>query len=361
MNHLPYKPHRFISEIAPYKLGKTVNELAVWLDKKPDDIIRLAANENPHGMSPLSRQAILDHWREGGRYPEVYELQKAVAKFNNLDVNMTVPGNGSCEILELAARSFLSPGYSAVMPLYSFAMYKLAARYMGAACLEVPPKTDFTDDLEAMLAAIRPDTRLLYFSNVANPTGTITQYNQIKQFFAAIPKSVVIVFDEAYAEYLDDSEDTLQWLNDFPNLLITRTFSKIYGMAGMRIGYGIAAPPLTDIINRMRGPYNCNSLGILAAQAALQDENWIKLSRQRNKDGLQQLSVGLTKRGYSFIPPSGNFVTVNVGDAKAIAANLLKTGIVTLPLNCYGLPQYLRVSVGTTHEQTQLLAQLDKI
>lgn len=357
------KAHHFIEAIKPYQLGRSTGELAKDLRISVDSIVRLAANENCLGMSLKVRQTIEQYTKDGSRYPEVAVLQKALGKFNAVDPTRVIPGNGSCEVLELVARTFLNSERSSVFPEQSFVMYKLATMYMGATGIVVPSKSDYSDDLAGLLAAIRSDTHVVWLSNVNNPTGSLTPYPKIKEFIAQIPPHIIVVLDEAYAEYLpeDQQANTVSWIDEFPNLVVTRTFSKIYGLAGLRIGYGIASPVVADLINRMRGPYNCNSLGIAAACAALDDQEHVQQSRLHNQQSLRQLTDDLKKLGYTHLPAWGNFVTVEVEDALATYQHLLQQGVVVLPLNGYNMPRHIRVSVGLQSENRHFLDALAKV
>lgn len=349
-----HKAHSYISTIPTYNVGRTVGELAARLGVKLDDIVRLAVNENPHGMSPAARQAVADAIADGSRYPEVSGWQKTLAKHLAVEVDQVIPGSGSCEILELTARAFLRPGAQSVFSVQSFPMYRLGSLYMGATCVEVPvrPRADYTDDLEGLLRAITPQTHLVWISNINNPCGSMTPFDDLKQLITSVPKDVVVLLDEAYTEYLPDSQqvDTIPWTAEFSNLIISRTFSKIYGMAGMRVGYGVASAPLAAAVNRMRGPYNCNTLGIAAGVASLADDDYLALSRTRNNDGTRQLTKTLKRLGLSYVEPHANFVTIKVGDGLAAHKKLLERGVVVLPLNGYQMPEHIRVTVGLESE-----------
>jgi histidinol-phosphate aminotransferase len=359
MKHLTHI-HEHIKTINPYQLGRSTGDLATDLGIDINAVVRLAANENALGTSPKVQKVIQDYAKDCLRYPEVSVLQRVLGEYNNVDPLRIIPGNGSCEILELTAQTFLGPGLQSVYPLYSFVMYKLATQYVGAQGIAIAPRADFTDDLAAMLTAITPQTRVMWLSNVANPTGSYIPYAAIKQFITAIPSNIIVLLDEAYTEYLPDEErlDTTDWSNEFPNLILTRTFSKIYGLAGLRVGYGIASLELADYINRLRGPYNCNALAIAAVTAALEDQAFVEKSRAFNVAGRKQLTEGFRRLGFSYIEPAGNFVAVNVGNAREMAEKLMQKGIVVLPLHGYQLPEYIRVTVGHEAENRALLGAL---
>lgn len=353
----------YISKIAPYQTGQSTGELAKSLNMPVDQIIRLAANENPHGPSPKVQEAIKNYVRDMSRYPEVSVLQKEIATHLDVDANCVIAGNGSCEILEIIARTYLQKGDDSIFPAQSFVVYKLASLYMGANCIAIKSRSDFSDDLEGVLAAITPKTRVIWLANINNPTGHFTTYKDLKNFIKRISSRIIVVLDEAYFEYLppNDTEDSLPWIYEFPNLIITRTFSKIYGLAGLRIGYGIAQPQITSVLHQMRGPYNCSNMGVVAAIEALKDQDYIQKSRDLNMLGIKQLVSGMQKLNLKPLPAYGNFVTVDVGDAIAASKWLLNKGVVVLPLNGYNMPNHIRISVGLESENAKILELLGKM
>lgn len=357
------KANPYISKIAPYQTGQSTGELAKNLNIPVDQIIRLAANENPHGPSPKVQDVIKNYARDMSRYPEVSVLQKGIASHLNIDQNCVIAGNGSCEILEIIARTYLQTGDDSIFPAQSFVVYKLASQYMGANCVAVKSKSDFSDDLEGILAAITPKTHVIWLANINNPTGHFTSYIDVKNFIERIPSRIIVVLDEAYFEYLspNNTEDALPWIYEFPNLIITRTFSKIYGLAGLRIGYGIAQPQITNVLHQMRGPYNCSNMGVVAAIEALKDQDYIQKSRDLNAQGIKQLASGLQKLKFKPLPAYGNFVTVDVGDAKEASKWLLSKGVVVLPLNGYNMPNHIRISVGLESENIKILELLGRM
>jgi histidinol-phosphate aminotransferase len=272
-----------------------------------------------------------------------------------------VLGNGSNDVLDLIARVFLAPGRSAIFAQHAFAVYPLATLSAGADLIAVPAK-DYGHDLDAMLAALRPDTRLIWIANPNNPTGTFLPYPQLKTFLHAVPPEVVVVLDEAYNEYLPPAEriDTTTWLAEFSNLVITRTFSKIYGLAGLRIGYALASVEVADLMNRVRQPFNCNNLALAAATAALDDHEFVARSYALNRAGMEQIVGGLKRLGFTHIPSHGNFVTFKAGDAATLNQKLLRQGVIVRPIAGYGMPEWLRVTIGTDAENTRFLDVLEK-
>ena len=356
----------YIRAISPYVPGKPITELAREMGLAEDSIVKLASNENPLGMSPKARQAVEAVLGGIERYPDNFELTQALAERCGVNFAQIVLGNGSNDILELAARAFLAPGRSAVFSAYAFAVYPLATMATGAECIAAPATPDFGHDLAAMQAAIRPDTRIVWLANPNNPTGTLLSYGAIEDFIASISPNILVVLDEAYNDYLPQSDrfDTLAWVRQFPNVLITRTFSKIYGLAGLRIGYGVGSQAVVDLLNRVRQPFNVNNLALAAAAAALDDHAFLSESFELNQRGMAQLRAGLDKLGLACLPAYGNFITFKVaGGAEGAAGvnrRLLKQGVIVRPLAGYGMPEHLRVTIGREHENARFLDALGK-
>jgi histidinol-phosphate aminotransferase len=351
----------YVRAISPYLPGKPITELAREMGIPVDKIVKLASNENPLGMSPKAKAALEKAAGSLERYPDDFDLKKALADHTGLGVERIVLGNGSNDVLDLIARVLLAPGRSAVFSQHAFAVYPLATLSTGAELIVVPAK-DFGHDLDAMRAAIRPDTRIVWVANPNNPTGTFLPYPQLKAFLQAVPKDVVVVLDEAYNEYLPlaDRADTVAWLAEFPNLVITRTFSKIYGLAGLRIGYALAAAEIADLMNRVRQPFNCNNLALAAAVAALDDHEFVAKSFELNRNGIAQILAGLKRHGLTHIPAHGNFVTFKVADAAGVNQRLLKQGVIVRPIGGYGMPDWLRVTIGTEPENARFLEALEE-
>ena len=350
----------YVRAISPYLPGKPITELAREMGIPVAKIVKLASNENPLGMSPKAKAALEKAAGSLERYPDDFDLKKALADHTGLGVERIVLGNGSNDVLDLIARVLLAPGRSAVFSQHAFAVYPLATLSTGAELIVVPAK-DFGHDLDAMRAAIRPDTRIVWVANPNNPTGTFLPYPQLKAFLQAVPKDVVVVLDEAYNEYLPlaDRADTVAWLAEFPNLVITRTFSKIYGLAGLRIGYALAAAEIADLMNRVRQPFNCNNLALAAAVAALDDHEFVAKSFELNRNGIAQILAGLKRHGLTHIPAHGNFVTFKVADAAGVNQRLLKQGVIVRPIGGYGMPDWLRVTIGTESENARFLDALE--
>lgn len=354
-------PH--IRAIAPYQPGKPIAELAREMGLPESDIVKLASNENPLGASPRVLAAIENVIMELARYPDGngFTLKTALAERHGVGLEQIVLGNGSNDVLELAARAFLTPQTSAVYSQHAFAVYPLATQAVGARGIEVPAK-DFGHDPEALLAAIKGDTRILFIANPNNPTGTLLDPVQLLGLIERVPKNVLVVLDEAYTEYLPDAmkSDSVGWLKRFSNLIVTRTFSKAYGLAGLRVGYALSSPHVADMMNRTRQPFNVNSLAQVAAVMAMQDDAFLDECLAINRAGMVQLTDGFKRLGLAYIPSYGNFVAVRVGNAAAINFSLLKQGVIVRPIANYGLPEHLRVSVGLEGENKVFLQALER-
>ena len=351
----------YIRSIAPYQPGKPIAELARELGIHPDKIIKLASNENPLGVSPLAMRAIQAALADLARYPDGngFELKLALSKRYGVDMARIVLGNGSNDVLNAAARAFLAPSLEAVHSQHAFAIYALEIQYTGATGVEAPAR-EFAHDLGAMLAAVTPRTRMIFLANPNNPTGTLISAADLHGFLREVPRQVIVVLDEAYNEYIPDAlkADSLAWLAEFPNLIVTRTFSKAYGLAGLRVGYAFAHPDVADLMNRVRQPFNVNSISLAAAAAGLDDHEFVRCSFELNQAGMRQLTAGLTKLGIAYIPSAGNFVSIKVKDAAGVFQRLLKRGVIVRPLAAYQMPDFLRVSIGLQSENERFLEAL---
>ena len=354
----------YIHSIAPYQPGKPISELAREIGLDESSIIKLASNENPLGTSPLALEAMENALNEVMRYPDGngFELKNSLSKKYAVNSDQIVLGNGSNDVLELAARVFLNPGTSAVFSQHAFAVYPLVTQATGATGIVVPAK-NYGHDIDAMLDAITPDTRIVFIANPNNPTGTFVPAPDVLRFLEHIPPDVLVILDEAYNEYLPDTSrvDTIKWLDTFPNLLITRTFSKIYGMAGVRIGFGLAHAQLSGLMNRIRQPFNVNSIGLAGALAAINDSEFVKRSYALNQAGMLQITTGLRQLGLTYIPSYGNFLSFKVENSKtaAVYQYLLQRGIIVRPIGIYEMPEFLRVTVGLASENNKFLQLLE--
>lgn len=351
-----------IRAISPYQPGKPISELAREMGLAEADIVKLASNENPLGMSEAARQAAVDALADTARYPDGngFALKAALSAKLGVALDQIVLGNGSNDVLELAARALLSPGTSAVYSQYAFAVYPLATNAAGARGIEVPAR-DFGHDLDAMAAAVTADTRIVFIANPNNPTGNFIAGELIEAILQRVPANVLVVLDEAYTEYLDAEQryDSIAWITRFPNLLVSRTFSKAYGLAGLRVGYGVAQASIVDLLNRVRQPFNVSSAALAAATAALSDTDFLTRSAQVNRAGMRQLTDAFERFGLEWIPSAGNFVAVRVGPAAAVNQSLLRQGVIVRPVAGYGMPEWLRVSIGLPEENARFIQALE--
>ena len=357
-----------IAAIAPYQAGKPIEELAREFGLDPATIVKLASNENPLGM-PLSAQKAVAAAISGlGRYPDPagFDLKQALSVRYDVPQSWLTLGNGSNDILELVAMALLEPGSSCVYSQHAFVVYKLSTQARGARHIVVPAR-DFGHDLPAMLEAIDGTTRLVFIANPNNPTGTYLSNAALESFLAEVAKRhgsrVTVVLDEAYNEFLEPElrVDSVGLVKKYPNLLVSRSFSKAYGLAGLRVGFAVAQPALTDLLNRVRQPFNVNSLAQAAAIAALQDKDFLARSFTVNRDGKAQLQNAFTQLGLKFVPSYANFVLVHVGDAARINLELLKRGVIVRPVAGDGLPEWLRVSIGLPEENQKFIDALTAI
>ncbi|NIA54868.1 histidinol-phosphate transaminase [Massilia sp. TW-1] len=357
----------YVRAIAPYQAGKPISEVAREFGLDEANIVKLASNENPFGVPESAKAAMAAAAAELGRYPDAngFELKAALAKRYDVPADWITLGNGSNDILEIAAHAFVQKGQAVVYSQYSFAVYALATQGVGARGIVVPAK-NYGHDLDAMADAIDADTRLVYIANPNNPTGTFISAAEIEAFLAKVPASVVVVLDEAYNEYLEpkDQFESTQWVRKFPNLIVSRTFSKAYGLAGLRVGFAIAQPAVTDLMNRIRQPFNVNSLAQAAAIAALNDKAFLQKGFENNRAGYQQLTQAFEELGLEYVPSYGNFVLVKVGDDDDAGARvnvaLLKQGVIVRPVGAYGLPQWLRISIGLPEENARFVEALKR-
>jgi histidinol-phosphate aminotransferase len=357
-----------VGAIAPYQAGKPIEELAREFGLDPATIVKLASNENPLGMPESARAAMLAAASTLGRYPDSngFDLKAALSRRYGVPMDWITLGNGSNDILELVALALLERGTSAVYAQHSFAVYRLATQARGARHIVVPAR-DYGHDLDAMLAAIADDTRVVFIANPNNPTGTFLPAARIQAFLEQVRarhgQRVVVVLDEAYNEYLDPELrfDSVAWVREFPNLVVSRSFSKAYGLAGLRVGFATAQAALTDLLNRVRQPFNVNTLAQAAAVAALQDADFLGRSYRVNKEGKAQLYQAFDALKVRYVPSYGNFVLVHVGDAPRINLELLKRGVIVRPVAGDGLPEWLRVSIGLPQENTRFITALTEI
>jgi histidinol-phosphate aminotransferase len=343
-----------------YEPGKPIETVARELGLDPTGIIKLASNENPHGSSPLGIAAAQRALAEAHLYPDggYFALRGKLALKHGLRPDQFVIGSGSNEILELLGHVFLAPGRECVMHASAFMVYKLVALLFGAKPVEVPLGPGLKQDVAALLAAVTPATRLVFLASPANPTGVVNTAEEIAALIRGLPPHVVLVMDEAYIEFLENPPDLRPFLAEGRKVIGLRTFSKIYGLAALRVGYGYASPELIGLLQRVRQPFNVNAVAAAAATAALDDEAFVTRCRRENAAGLAQLAAGFEALGLESVAGHGNFQLVKVGDGVAVFDALQRKGVITRPVKGYGLPQWLRVTVGTPAQNERLLAGL---
>jgi histidinol-phosphate aminotransferase len=380
MNYSELAPS-YIRAIAPYQPGKPISELERELGIS--DIVKLASNENPLGCSPKATAAMQEAIKTIALYPDGngFELKDALSKKYGVGHECIVLGNGSNDMLELAARAFLTVGDKAVYSQHAFAVYPLAIQAVGATGI-CTPAVDYGHDLQAMLkAATENKAKLIFIANPNNPTGTFLEASALLEFLRALPSHILVVLDEAYNEYLPEENryDAVAWLREgdaagighpsasplrglkeFPNLIISRTFSKAYGLAGLRVGYAFADAQVADMMNRVRQPFNVNSVAQAAAIAALDDADFVRKTFENNRRGMAQIVAGLEKLGLGYIPSYGNFVSFKIGDGAKMYRRLLELGVIVRPVASYEMPEYLRVSIGTEQENGKFLSALQQ-
>jgi len=354
--------HEHVLKLIAYEPGKPVEELAREMGLAPSDIIKLASNENPLGPSPMALAAMHNALERAHFYPDGggWALRSAIADKLGLARENVVLGNGSNEIIEFIGHAFLRPSDEVVTARHAFAVYTLMAQLFGAKTVEVPDP-NYTHDLPAMLAAITPRTRQIFVANPNNPTGTIVEQDAIDRFMAEVPPHVLVIFDEAYYEFLDNPPDTLKFVRAGRNVLILRTFSKIQGLANLRIGYGLAPKEIADVLQKTRQPFNANGIAQAGALAGLLDEEHMRNTREVTHEGRTYLQSEFAAMGLEFVPSAANFVLVKVGDGDAVFQYLLKRGLIVRAMRSYKLPDWIRVSVGTMEQNRRFIAELRKL
>lgn len=352
-----------IQSLTPYQPGKPIEELERELGIA--SAIKLASNENPLGPSPVAIAAAQQALHNVHIYPDggCFALKNALAEFWNVEPTQLTIGNGSENILEIIGKAYLGKDDEAVMSQYAFLTIPIVVKSCAAQMITVPAK-DFGHDIDQILAAVTTKTRIVFIVNPNNPTGTYSNKQQVQKLLDGLAPSVLVVMDEAYFEFMDkdDYPDTVKLLKQYPNLIISRTFSKAYGLAGLRVGYAISSAAIADMLNRARLPFNINSIAAIAATAALSDQNHVSKTLELNKKGMAQFEQGLNELGLSFIPSCGNFITVNVERAgKEVYQQLLHLGVIVRPLDAYGLSNYLRLSIGTLEQNARLLQAMAQV
>lgn len=350
-----------VTELQPYVPGKPIAELQRQYGVT--DIIKLASNENPLGPSPDVLDAIQLASKELSLYPDGngFDLKSALAEKYQVNLNQITLGNGSNDVLEMIARTFVSPSDEVLYSQYTFAVYPIVTQAIGAKGV-IAPARDYGHDLQAMSTLISDKTKLIFIANPNNPTGTAITADELESFVAQVPIQTLVVVDEAYVEYSEQQVNTITWLEKYPNLIITRTFSKAYGLAGLRIGFALTHPEIADLLNRVRQPFNVNSLALAAAKVALNDDTYIAATKKLNDAGMKQLTQAFDAMALSYIPSKGNFITVDVqSNASEVYEALLKQGVIVRPIGGYGLPHHLRVSIGLQSENQRFIEVLANI
>ena len=355
-----------VRTLAPYIPGKPIEELE--REYGIGNSIKLASNENPLGSGPRALEAIAQASRQIGLYPDGsgFKLKQALARKLGCETACITLGNGSNDVLVLLAEAFLSPQIEAVYSQYTFAVYPIAVQATGATARVAPANPPghampFGHDLHAMAGLINERTRLVFVANPNNPTGTWVAAGELRRFIASVPEQTLVVVDEAYIEYASEPAfpDASRWLREFPNLVVTRTFSKAYGLAGLRVGYALSHPAVADILNRVRQPFNVNSIALAAALAALEDTEHLQRSMQTNRAGMAQLRAGFDALGIRHVPSVGNFVLIDCGrPAPAVYEAMLRQGVIVRPVGNYQLPDHLRITIGTREQNERMLAAL---
>jgi histidinol-phosphate aminotransferase len=356
-----------VQALSPYQAGKPIDELK--REYGVSDVIKLASNENPLGPSPKVLSAIKNELAELSRYPDGngFDLKTVLAKKYSVDINQITLGNGSNDILEILTRAFVTPEHEVVFSQHAFVVYPIVTQAVGAKAVVIPAK-NWGHDLDAMQKAITDKTRVIFIANPNNPTGTWLGEKELSSFLQAVPENVLVVLDEAYFEFADsdlaaeDYPNGIELTKKFSNLIVTRTFSKAYGLAGLRVGYAISHPQVADALNRVRQPFNVNSLALKAAEIALDDIEYLEVGIKLNAQGMTQLILAFEKMSLSYIPSVGNFICVNVGDnAMKVYDDLLYEGVIVRPVANYEMPEYLRITIGTKEENERFITALKKV
>lgn len=354
--------HPWLRDLVSYEPGKPIEDVARELGLKPSEIIKLASNENPLGPSPRALAAMREMLERAHFYPDGggYYLREAIARKFGFDRANIILGCGSNEIIEFIGKAFLNPGDEIVTARHAFVVYKLMATLFGAQTIEVPDP-GFAHDLNAMAAAITPRTREVFIANPNNPTGTLLSQAEIDRFMEKVPPHVIVVFDEAYYEFNEQPPDTLKFVREGRNVVVLRTFSKIQGLANLRIGYGIARAELIDVLQKTRQPFNTNGIAQAGALAGLADEEHQRRTREITITGRDFLQREFARLGLEFVPSFANFVLVKVGDGRAVFEALMKRGIIVRDMTSYGLPEWIRVSIGTAAQNERFITELRKL
>ena len=354
--------NRFVCDLVAYEPGKPIDETARELGLDPSQIVKVASNENPLGPSPLAKIAMREAIEEAHIYPDGggYRLRSAIADSFGMDVANVVLGNGSNEIIELLCHTFLNRDAELIAAEHAFVVYKLMATLFGAKYVEVPDP-GFIHDLEAMADAITDKTRLVFIANPNNPTGTMVDQQAIDRFMARVPEHVIVVFDEAYFEFPDSPPDALKYVRDGRNVCVLRTFSKIHGLAALRVGYGLASKSVATLLQKARQPFNVNAIAQAGALAAMGDSAHIEKTRSVNRSGMKFYEKALAERGLEYVPSHANFLLIKTGEGDRVFREMLKQGVIIRAMSSYKLPDWVRISIGTEVQNQRCLEVLDAV
>jgi histidinol-phosphate aminotransferase len=354
--------NRFVCDLVAYEPGKPIDETARELGLDPSQIVKVASNENPLGPSPLAKAAMREALEEAHIYPDGggFRLRGAIAGSLGFDRENVVLGNGSNEIIELLCHTFLNRQTELIAAEHAFVVYKLMATLFGAGYVEVPDP-GFIHDLDAMADAITEKTRLVFVANPNNPTGTMVDQQAIDRFMDRLPEHVIAVFDEAYIEFPDNPPDTLRYVREGRNVCVLRTFSKIHGLAALRVGYGIAPARLAELLQKARHPFNVNAIAQAGALAALHDTGHSSQTRELNRQGLAFYEKALNQRGLEYVPSHANFILIKTGEGDRVFREMLKQGVIVRAMSGYKLPDWVRISIGTQAQNLRCIEVLDDV
>lgn len=355
--------NQHVLELVAYQPGKPIEETARELGLDPHDIVKLASNENPLGPSPKAVEAVSRAAAGVNIYPDgaAFRLRSAIAEFCGVEFDQTVVGTGSSEVIELMCHALLNPQAEVVAARHAFSMYPVMSQLFGSTYVEVPNKPDWTHDLNGFLNAITDSTRIVFITNPTNPVGTVVTQQEIDEFMDKVPEHVLVCFDEAYREFSDNPPDTLKFVREGRNVIVLRTFSKAYGLAGLRVGYGVAPEHITGMLHKARAPFNLHVLAQEAALAALEDADHVRRTVENNAAGMRFYEQAFQEMGLEWIPSQGNFILVKVGQGKKVFNDMLAKGVIVRAQDGYGLPEWIRISIGTPAENARCLEVLREV
>ena len=363
MSNIAQYANQYVLELVAYQPGKPIEETARELGMDSADIVKLASNENSLGPSPKAVEAMVKTAAGVHIYPDgaSFNLRSKIAARFGVEFNQTVVGSGSSELIELLCHACLHEGIELIAAKHSFSMYPIMCKLFGAKYVEAPIKPDFSSDLQAILAAITPQTRLVFITNPANPLGTVVTQAEMDSFMEQVPEHVIVAFDEAYIDFADDKPDTLKYVKQGKNVILLRTFSKAYGLAGLRAGYGVTIPEIADLLNKARTPFNMNLMSQAAAAAALDDEEHLAKSVDMVNRGKEQYYSAFKSWGIEYVPSQANFILVKTGQGRKVFNDALAKGVILRHMDGYGLPEYVRITVGTERENARCLEVLAEL